>query len=73
MSMTFDQLVTLYILQKNYHLKKDDPIRKIEFQRPYVEFIDKLNAFGASAADGLAPALFANQPNIPFILFCRVE
>lgn len=65
-SMTLDDLVTLYILQKECHASPDDRNAQQDFDALY----EKLT-FDASitAAEMYAPSLFKDQPPIPFILF----
>src|SRR5688572_4931489 len=66
MSMTFDQLIKLYILQKNYHTDKDNPANKRNFLGAYSDFMFEMGVF---PTNDFAPKLFPNQPRIPFVLF----
>lgn len=66
MSMTLEQLVTLYILQKNAQAKNNTLESKKLFADEYQRLM-KDTPFESS--DGMAPALFKNQPQIPFVLF----
>ena len=69
MPMTLEQLIKLYILQKDHHQTKAAPSR----------FFAVLSSFGAEYSrllpdasiikeDMMAPPLFAEQPKIPFVL-----
>ncbi len=63
MPMTLEQLVKLYILQKNAHLYKNPK----EQQLFELECITLMSGIDFEKSDMMAPALFENQPNIPFV------
>ncbi|WP_133137452.1 alpha/beta hydrolase family protein [Legionella rowbothamii] len=66
MSMTLEQLIKLYILQKNAQTKNNTPDSKKLFADEYQRLM-KDTPF--QFTDKMAPALFKNQPQIPFVLF----
>ena len=68
-----DELIKLYILQKNYHEIPDQIAyngitHKQVFQKYYEDLCDKHGVI-LNVDPCLAPAMFTSQPNIPFILF----
>lgn len=64
--MTLEELITLYILQKNTHKFPDDAYHTEAYNGTF----DSLTApFRFNAEELTAPAIFKDQPFIPFVLF----
>ena len=64
--MHTEDLIKLYILQKNHLANPNDPTKKLLFEAEYERLLPK-TCFVSQ--DALAPPLFLDQPYIPFVLF----